>query len=103
MVATTCIIAFMIARMGYLVPINIHNAMVIKAIQDQFFYSTSRPSCQTSHPSPPCNIASPTRLNVAITIISPYLICQRPTSKIRTTSSKLLTPTTYCVTIMIAT
>ena len=50
--AYTCIIAFAIACMGYyLVSINTHNAMAIEAIQDQFFYTASRPTTSSHQAS----------------------------------------------------
>ena len=56
----------------------------------------------SSSPSQPCSIASPTRLNAATTMISPYLIRLRPTSGVRTTSPGLLVPIAYSI-AMIAT
>ena len=53
-------------------------------------------------PSPPCNIASLTRLNAATTMISPYLICLRPTSGIRMTSPELLVSIAYRVAMIAA-
>jgi hypothetical protein len=43
---------------------------------------SARPSIKA-----PCSVASPTRSNAATSMISPNLICLRPTSNIRTTCS----------------